>query len=763
MLSPLLCRQGILHAAARFYGGVPKHSSRALSSMAVGSSRWSLTPTPTASGAARTRPWRSSESGMMGATRTVWSTGLEPPSASERHPLTSLTPDEISAAASAVKDHYSSESSHIRFVAIALAEPPKAVLRASAKPAREADIIILNTKTGIGTELKVALGDDDDSSSAAAAAASVTAVQDLERGVQPLLTPDDCEMAEAISKSSPELQAALKERYGITDMSRVAADPWSVFMASDEHISMTEPEDPSLPPRRLVQTFLYQRMEGAGLEDNHYAHPIDTLPVVDLNSKTVVRIDGLDRPAPKIPENSVNYHRDLVKTNSYLQSSWRSDTLKALDITQPEGPSFRVDGTLVEWQNWNFRVGWNYREGLVLHEVSFDGRPVVNRLSLVEMAVPYADPNHPYPRKCAFDVGDYGLGFCANSLELGCDCLGHIHYFDAALNDSKGDPYVVKKAICMHEEDDGILWKHVEYRNGHNEARRARELVISQICTVVNYEYLFYIRLKLDGTIDYEIRLSGELSTNLPSAGEDPNNPSHGFLCAPGVNSQVHQHMFCARIDMAVDGDKNTVSEIDVVSHPDTSVDNPYGNIFGPVETVLKTEGEAKRLYDANKARAWKIQNAEGKVNAITNKPTAYKLVPFTKGPAQPPLLTAPDSAVSKKGAFATAHLWVTPYDASERYPAGEYTPQATKVSGLPMWIQDNESIEGEDVVLWHAFGVTHVPRVEDFPVMNCEMTGFSLKPDGFNLGNPAIDLPPETNEKSKLDTAASGCCATSS
>ena len=70
---------------------------------------------------------------------------------------------------------------------------------------------------------------------------------------------------------------------------------------------------------------------------------------------------------------------------------------------------------------------------------------------------------------------------------------------------------------------------------------------------------------------------------------------------------------------------------------------------------------------------------------------------------------------------------------------------------------------EGEDVVLWHAFGVTHVPRVEDFPVMNCEMTGFSLKPDGFNLGNPAIDLPPETNEKSKLDTAASGCCATSS
>ena len=35
-------------------------------------------------------------------------------------------------------------------------------------------------------------------------------------------------------------------------------------------------------------------------------------------------------------------------------------------------------------------------------------------------------------------VGDYGLGYCANSLELGCDCLGKIHYFDADMVDSAG-------------------------------------------------------------------------------------------------------------------------------------------------------------------------------------------------------------------------------------------------------------------------------------------------------------------------------------
>lgn len=65
-------------------------------------------------------------------------------------------------------------------------------------------------------------------------------------------------------------------------------------------------------------------------------------------------------------------------------------------------------------------------------------RPILHRASLVEMAVPYGDVNEPFQRKCAFDVGDYGLGYCANSLELGCDCLGHIQYFDAILNDTKG-------------------------------------------------------------------------------------------------------------------------------------------------------------------------------------------------------------------------------------------------------------------------------------------------------------------------------------
>lgn len=375
------------------------------------------------------------------SSRSVWSTGQTPPSPRDMPFLSSLTPSEITSAADLIKTNYTD----VRFVAISLAEPPKGTPPSTT---RQAEVLFLNTATGIASHVLVELD---------ASSPKILQVEELPKGVQPLLTPDDCTLAEEISKNSPIVQEALKERYGITDMSRVAADPWSIHLADEQDIAMTKNEPDNGIPRRLVQTFLYYRKDGPNIEDNHYAHPIDILPVVDLNSHTCVHIDGIDKPPAEIPPESVNYHRDLLGTNSYLQTTWRANALKALDITQPHGPSFKVDGNIVKWQNWEFVVGFNYREGLTLHQVKWDGRSVLNKLSLVEMAVPYADPNPPFSRKCAFDVGDYGLGFCANSLELGCDCLGHIHYFDAALNDSKGDPYVVNKAICMHEEDDGTL------------------------------------------------------------------------------------------------------------------------------------------------------------------------------------------------------------------------------------------------------------------------------------------------------------------
>ena len=113
----------------------------------------------------------------------------------------------------------------------------------------------------------------------------------------------------------------------------------------------------------------------------------------------------------------------------------------------------------------------------------------------MQMVVPYGAPEWPHPRKFAFDVGEYGLGMLANSLALGCDCLGEIAYLDFVGSSHSGAPMVIKNAICIHEEDVGILWKHTDFRTGGKaHAVRSRVLIVSMICTVANYEYAIYYK-----------------------------------------------------------------------------------------------------------------------------------------------------------------------------------------------------------------------------------------------------------------------------
>ena len=188
-----------------------------------------------------------------------------------------------------------------------------------------------------------------------------------------------------------------------------------------------------------------------------------------------------------------------------------------LEISQPEGVGFTLEGHILTWQDWRLRIGFNHREGLVLHQVAFrDGerwRSVAHRLSFAEMVVPYRDASPDHYRRTAFDIGEWGLGFMTTSLSLGCDCLGEIAYLDAVVHDSRGEPRTIPNAICIHEEDSGIGWKHVDERAGV-EVRRARRLVVSFHVTVANYEYLVYWRFYQDGNIECEVRATGVLVTS---------------------------------------------------------------------------------------------------------------------------------------------------------------------------------------------------------------------------------------------------------
>lgn len=546
-------------------------------------------------------------------------------------------------------------------------------------------------------------------------------------GARPMIQLEQFIAIEAAVRADPRFIAACAAR-GITDMGLVCVDPWSAGSAGP-------PDEDGL---HVAHTFCWLRTRE---NDNLYAHPIEGLnAVVDLKAGTVLRVD--DYGIVPVPMGEVNYE-------SQFRDAFRP-ALKPLDVVQPQGASFTLDGHSIAWDKWSMAIGFNAREAITLHDIRYDGRPLFARASLVEMVVPYGSPNNAHHRKNVFDIGEYGLGKLANSLKLGCDCLGHIAYLDVHLGTMLGEVMTIEKAICIHEEDAGLLWKHWDFRTDRAETRRGRRLVVSCICTVGNYEYACYWMFRQDGEIEFEMKATGIINT----VGCLPGAPSkYGVEVAPGVEGQIHQHAFVARLEPALDGPFNTVLECDTAAEPDDA--NPYGNAFFVRETPLLNERDGGRRADPARQRYWRVINP-GVLNAV-GRPVGYKLMPTS---AIVPFVKA-DSPSGRRAAFMQNQLWVTAHDPEERYPGGEFMNRSTGAGGLPDMAARGRPIADERIVLWHVFGLHHLPRPEDFPVQPCIECGFKLMPSGFFDANPAIDLPPEVNAASRLHGAEAppACC----
>ena len=528
-------------------------------------------------------------------------------------------------------------------------------------------------------------------------------------GMQARIGADEFDLGSKIAIEDPGVRAALAKR-GITDFSKVLIEPWA---AGDFGFKEEKGE-------RLAYGHCWLANDAG---DNPYGRPIANVhPLIDLRRRRVIRVDDFGIvPLPPDPG-------PIVRPDEPKRVP------KPLDIVQPDGPSFAVNGHHVRWQGWNLRVGFNVREGLVLHEIGYEDRgnlrPIMHRASLAEMVVPYGEPNGGNFRRNAFDVGEYGVGQLLDSLELGCDCLGHIHYFDAHAHDWQGEPWPIKNAICMHEEDFGLLWKFSDYGKKPLLAR-SRRLVISSISTIGNYVYGFFWYFYQDGTIGIEVKATGiPFPTNAPVGATSP----YAQPMAPGILGHTHQHVFCYRFDMAVDGLKNAVREVNFRGAP-IGPANPAGNAMIAEITSLKTEQAAQRTLDMASQRFWIITNPE-KRNGHGQEP-GYKLVmgqnalPFHQ--QQAPVL--------KRARFMEKHFWATRYSADELYPAGWYPNQHAGEDGLPRWTKADRQLEAENVVVWTTLNYHHMSRPEDWPVQPVVYAGFHWMPFGFFDRSPALDV----------------------
>lgn len=630
---------------------------------------------------------------------------LSAQSPSISHPLASLTTAEITTAVAVINGGKKLSESAV-FPLITLQEPDKnEVLNfKSGKPfQRKAFLVVYERSQNKTYEGVVDLTDKTLSSWKQIA------------NVQPAIVNPEYEIANQLVKSDPRWQVAMKKR-GIIDFKQVQISCWAPGILNKQEENTGN---------RLCRALSYYKSGW-----NYYGSPIEgVIATVNLNTNKIASFvdEGI------VPFSQENWNYD-IKSFSKLLSP-----LKVLNILQPKGKDFLIKGNEISWQGWKFRYLMHPRNGLVLYQVTYnDGekiRRVLYRASLSEMVVPYGDPHPSWAFRNAFDVGEYNFGSLANKMELGKEIPKNGVLLDAVLANEKGEPSVRPGIIGIYERDNGILWKHYEYSTQQNDVRRRRELVMTMTAVIDNYDYSLNWIFHQDGTLEIQNELTGIVLAQGSAAEKQSQDNSYGRLIAKNIFGVNHQHFFNYRLDLDVDGQANSVMEMNVKALP-MDQNNPFGNAIALQETPLRTEISAVRDLDMKHSREWMIVSADKK-NSLGAAP-GYMLMPGSNSI----FLPVEGANIRQKAGFATHHVWVTKYQPQELYAGGDYPNQTQPGKGLPKYIADDQPLTNQDIVLWYTMGVTHIPRPEDWPVMPTHRVGFKLVPRGFFSRNPAINLP---------------------
>ncbi|MGH9328173.1 MAG: primary-amine oxidase [Terriglobia bacterium] len=618
------------------------------------------------------------------------------------HPLDPLTQAEITQTVEALKAAGRIDK-EVRFATVELREPAKEEMlewRPGRPWHRQSFAILYNRATN---QVFEAITDLD--------RRQVTSWKEI-YGVQPYAIDGDTEIARRILKADPRWQEAMRKR-GITDFDAIQFEPESA-----EYPFMQEQGGD-----RLLGVIFFLRGDSV----NPYGRPISGLMAfVNLTTQKLFKL--IDVGVSPTPSDAADFE--------HPQGGFSAGP-KPFRITQPAGPTFEVHGREVRWLDWRFRFGMTPREGLVVYNVGVRDqgriRSVLYRGSLSEMFVPYGDPNPIFYYNNSYDEGDGGMGRTAHSLEPGTDCPENAAFFDAVFSNGYGQPFRIPRVVALYERDGGILWKHVDYVTASNASRRARDLVLSYVDTQGNYDYAVDWIFHEDLTLEVQVTLTGIILTT--SRHGEPGETAYGVPVSRELLGISHQHIFCFRLDLDVDGPENSVSEMNWKSAPRGPA-NPYDNGFEMTESVLENEFDACRDTNPATNRRWRILNPSRK-NAL-GRPVSYVLVPGENSV----IYSAPDCSVRTRAGFINHHLWVTPYDPSERYAGGDYVNRVGGEDGLASWVKARRPIEKKDVVLWYTMILTHTPRPEDWPVMPAVRAGFKLAPHGFFDQNPVLRVP---------------------
>lgn len=661
----------------------------------------------------------------------VFQSGLDQTFVVERtaSPLNPLSADEITATVNTLKASGQLPEG-ARFTEISLRMPPKqqvwdyALNGKAVEQSRQSEFIVLQGK-------KVLEGQVDLNTR------KVVSLKEVP-GVHGMVVLDDFVAVQEIIEASPEYAEALAKR-GIKSAKDVVANPLTV--------GYFDGKDGLKHEDRLLKVVSYRNHESDG---NFWAHPIENLvAVVDLEKRKVVKIeDGGVIPVP------------MVATPYDGRGARRlTEPPKPLHITEPEGKNYTITGNTIHWRNWDFHVRLDQRVGPVFSTVTYNDKGIKRKVmyegSLGGMIVPYGDPDVGWYFKAYLDSGEYGMGTLTSPMVRGTDAPENAVMLNATLADYTGAPQQMPNAIAVFERYAGPEFKHNELLGeARNTSVERRELVVRWISTIGNYDYIFDWVFAENGTIGINAGATGieavkgvqARTMQDPTAREDTR---YGTLIDHNIVGTTHQHIYNFRLDLDVDGEANTLTEIDPIVAP-SSVAGPRTSTMQTTTRIAATEKQAAQKFDASTVR---LLSNTGKLNRMGN-PVSYQLIPYAGGthPVAKGANFASDEWIYHRLNFMDRQLWVTRYKSDERYPEGKYSNRSDRDTGLGQFTADDENIVNTDNVVWLTTGTTHIARAEEWPIMPTEWVNVLLKPWNFFDETPTLGLnrrlPPKSADK---------------
>ena len=471
-----------------------------------------------------------------------------------------------------------------------------------------------------------------------------------------------------------------------------------------------------------------------GIEDTTraYIQPIDSI-IFFFNSR--------DNSLMKIYDSGSNL--PIQKGNLDWDRPF-SPNLNPLVTLLPQGPSYSIKNNIVEWAGWKFTWSVNPITAISLYNVSFLDRTVwkenpnidpvrrsiLYKANIGEIITCYGDNNVSGSIRNFLDLGEYTTRDFSVEIIPGVDVPPYATLLDYNFTNTDGSMLNLPNRVGFYERDAGMLWRHSGYTF---DGRSGRELVLTFINVISNYDYVFNWIFTQDGDIRFEMIPSGIIETdaiNLDKVNEDTDSS----LILPYVYGLNHSHLANIRLDFAVDGLINKIEENDV-EHMEASKENPYGNLFIEKATLLTSELNAIRDTDFTKSRKWVIQNEFSK-NYLGYE-RGYELSPYPT-----PFPFNVDERIVKRASYLNHSLHVTKYHDDELYTTGQFPTEDSEDRGLAVYVANDESIVNEDIVVWYTFGFSHNPRIEDTPVMPREPIGFKLSAHNFFNENPGLYIP---------------------